>query len=307
MGVHGAVAGKQVDWYIGRIVFRRYLILFGGVAACATAANLVKASHVEPVRLAAARLVVAALALLPLFVRDLRANRGRFGVRDLASSVWPGVLLAMHFMTWIVAVRMTSIANASLLVNLTPAILPFFSWALSREKVSRGELAGTLLGLSGVGLLVAADFRVRWESFVGDMICLLSMVFFSWYFALGRVNRRAPTVWLYLVPLYVVAALVCAPFALLQPQTAGLDWSREILPVLGLGLIPTILGHGALNYSVRHLRPQSASLANLSQFIFAGAMAWAFFGEVPHREFYLASVLLIAGAAVAIRAAGREK
>jgi drug/metabolite transporter (DMT)-like permease len=250
---------------------------------------------------------VAALALLPLFVRDLRANRGRFGVRDLASSVWPGVLLAMHFMTWIVAVRMTSIANASLLVNLTPAILPFFSWALSREKVSRGELAGTLLGLSGVGLLVAADFRVRWESFVGDMICLLSMVFFSWYFALGRVNRRAPTVWLYLVPLYVVAALVCAPFALLQPQTAGLDWSREILPVLGLGLIPTILGHGALNYSVRHLRPQSASLANLSQFIFAGAMAWAFFGEVPHREFYLASVLLIAGAAVAIRAAGREK
>ncbi len=301
------MAGAEAGWYIGRIVFRRYLILFGGVLACAAAANLVRASQIEPVRLAAGRLLVAAFALLPLFLRDLRAHRGRFGARDAAASVWPGALLALHFMSWIVAVRMTSIANASLLVNLTPAILPLFSWVLSRERISRGELAGTLLGLAGVALLVASDFRVSRESFLGDLICLLSMVFFSWYFALGRVNRSAPTVWLYLVPLYFAAALVCLPFALLQPQTSGLDWTREIWPLLGLGLIPTVLGHGALNYSVRNMRPQTVSLANLTQFIYAGMMGWAFFGEIPLRDFYIASILLIAGAVVAIRAAGREQ
>lgn len=284
-------------------MLRQYIILFAGIFACATAANLIKASHVDPVRLAAYRVLVAAVALGPVFVRDWRRNRARFCAADLVSSIGPGLLLGLHFISFLLAVRMTSVANASLLVNLTPAILPFFSWALSRERVTGGEVAGTVLGLSGVALLVASDFRISRESFVGDLVCLGSMVFFAWYMALGRVNRHAPTVWLYIVPVYAVAGLFVLPFGLARPDPPGLDWAHEVPLVLALGLVPTVIGHGALNYCVRHMRSQVVALANLAQFIFAALIAWGLLGEIPHRGFYVSSVLLIAGAVVAIRSA----
>lgn len=284
-------------------MWRRYAVLMLGVIACSTAVVFIKASAVDPVRMAAYRLLIAAVALTPLFLRDLAAHRGGFAFSEVRKSFWPGVLLGIHFITWIVGVRMTSATNSSLIVNLTPAILPLFSFFIARERLNRAEILGTVIALAGALLLTADDFRVSRASFAGDMMSLLSMVFFAWYLALGRVNRGTPTVWLYLVPLYYIAGLVCLPFGLARPETQGLAWwPREILLMLALGLIPTVVGHSALNWAVRHVAPQTVSLVNLSQFMFSGVQAWTIFGEVPRPLFYAACVLMIAGAAVAIRA-----
>ena len=284
-------------------MIRRYSILLLGVIACSTAVIFIKMSAVDPVRMSAYRLLIAAAALTPVFLRDYAAHRGSFAFSEVRKSAWPGVLLALHFITWIVGVKMTTATNSSLIVNLTPAILPFFAFFISRDRLNRAEIAGTAIALAGALLLTADDFSVSREYFAGDMMCLLSMVFFAWYLALGRVNRTAPTVWLYLVPLYWIAGLVCLPFGLMRAEAAGLAWwPRELLLMLALGLVPTVVGHSALNWAVRHIPPQTASLVNLSQFMFSAVQAWFFFGEVPRPLFYASCALLIAGAAVAIRA-----
>ncbi len=285
------------------------LLLLLSVFAASTAVIMIKASTLPPVLLASLRLFVASLVLLPLFVRDLRRHRGTYTSAHLQASVLPGLVLAVHLMTWIVGARMTPTANASLIVNLVPLAMPFFLVWLANEALTRREIVATGVALAGVVILTASDLNLSSAYFVGDLICLGSMLFYALYMALGRRNRHHPTVWLYLVPLYGVAAVTSmVVFVLmatpLQPAGSG-GLAREVALVLGLGIVPTVIGHSLLNRSMKYFRGQLVSLVNMGQFVFAGVMAFVLWREVPAATFYLAATMLIAAAGIVV-STGRE-
>lgn len=87
--------------------------------------------------------------------------------------------------------------------------------------------------------------------------------------------------------------VVCARMT--QAANAGL--------IIGLTPVamPFYLGQTILNYSFKYSRGQTVSLANMIQPLFAGAMGYLFFGEVPHPFFYFAVLLIAAGIFVALR------
>lgn len=290
----------------GESVLLNALLLVLSVLATSTAVIMIKASTVHPVLLASLRLVVATLVLAPVFVRDLRRHRAGLGGgdvdtwRDLRASAAPGVVLAVHLISWIVGARMTPAANASLIVNLVPLVMPFFLLWLADEPLTTREVRATAIALGGVVVLTAGDLNLSPDYFTGDVICFVSMLFYALYMALGRRNRTAPTVWLYLVPLYAVAAVVSMAVALffvnpIQPYSA-----RNVALILGLGIVPTVVGHSLLNYAMKHFRGQLVSIVNMTQFVFAGVMAYLFFGETPSWTFFVASALVAVSAWVAV-------
>lgn len=280
----------------------RLVGLFLGVFACSTAVILIKASAVHPLLLAGYRQVAAALLLTPLLVRDARRHRGVYGWGHVRRTVLPGLMLAAHFASWTVGARLTTGANASLIVNLVPVVMPFLLWLAAGEVVNRGEIAGTLTAIAGLLILTAGDVSLSRRHASGDLTCLGSMLLFAFYLALARRNRDFPTLWTYVVPLYLVGGVSC--FAAAAPVTAltQVFAPREYVFLLGLALVPTIVGHSILNYSLKHMRGQLVSVCNLGQFVFAGIMAFFVFGEVPAANFYLASSLIVLGAVITIRA-----
>ncbi len=279
----------------------------GGVFACSTAVVLIKAGHESPIRLAAERLLIAAAALTPVMLRDWRRHRGAWRMVDVWRSVWPGFFLAAHFVTWIIGARLTPAANSSLMVNLNPVVMPFVMYAVGRERLTRGEGVGSLLAVAGAALLALHDFHISREHAAGDALCLLSMLFLTGYFALGRFNRAAPSLWLYVVPLYYIAGFLCLPFGFLETRPPWTDPAREWALIVALALIPTVIGHSSIMLALRHLRAQVVSILNLSQFVFAGVMGYFLFDEIPRGGFYLACALLVAGSVIAIRATPEEE
>ena len=281
------------------------LLLLVSVFSASTAVIMIKASKVQPVLLSSLRLFVATFALLPIFIRDLRRHRDTYTAAHLRASVLPGIVLAVHFVSWVVGARMTPTANASLIVNLVPLVMPFFLVWLANEPLTRNEIVATVVALCGVAILTATDLSLSADYFAGDLICFGSMLFYAFYMALGRKNRRHPTVWLYLVPLYAVAAVASMVVALfflnpIQPYS-----SREIALILGLGIIPTVLGHSLINRAMKYFRGQIVSLINMTQFVSAGTMAFLLWGEVPAWSFYVASALLALSVWIAVGGAGR--
>ncbi len=273
-------------------------ILVAGVYACSTAVIFIKMSGLHPVLLASYRLLVAVLLLAPLFLRDMRVHGISWRRLPLSRTLLPGVLLGIHFITWIIGARMTGAANASLIVNLVPVVMPF----LVREGTTRGEILGTLMAMGGIGFLGAADYRIGPETFTGDVLCLISMFFFAGYLAIGRRSRTTPGIWLFIVPLYAVAGVFCLIVSTAFTNPIQTYPPRELLLILALGAIPTVLGHSALLYAMKHMRSQVVAIGTLGQFIFAGLMAYVLLDEVPDGSFYLAGILLVAGAVIAIRA-----
>ena len=280
------------------------VLLLIGVFACATAAIMIQMTATPPVLMAGLRMLVAVAILAPLFVRDLARSGGRFSPRDLGRALLPGAMLALHFVSWIAGARMTEAANCSLIVNMVPIAMPFFMFFMIRERITRAELAGTVLAIAGVVLLAAADKNVSAAHFQGDMICLLAMLFLTYYLALSRKYRHVGSIWLYVVPVYAVGAAVCLLVATVFPG-GPVTWETftrdEILLILGLGLIPTVIGHSTLNYCMRHMRGQVVSILSLFQFVFVGIMAYFIWGKLPIWALYPACALLITGAVIVLK------
>ncbi|WP_146567033.1 DMT family transporter [Posidoniimonas corsicana] len=278
-----------------------FLLMFG-VAACATAVIWIKKSDVDPVLLSGLRLLVAAVALTPLFARDWLRWRAEVTPRHFRDAAIPGVMLALHFITWIIGVRMTSVVNSTLLVNLTPIVMPLMLIRLTGEYPTRRELLATVIAGAGLAILFVADFNASWEHFKGDLVCMGSMLLLALYLTLGRRYRHHPTVWLYLVPLYYTAAALAFALTPLLSEDTSVDWRREWPWVLALGLIPTVLGHSLLNNAMRHFRGQVVGLASMMQFVIAGALGYLLLPEeAPAWSFYPASVLIVIAGVIVVR------
>ena len=277
-------------------------ILLVGVFACCTAVIVIKASTVNPALLAALRLLVAAAVLAPLYFRDRKRHRLTYNNRHLAATLAPALALALHFILWIIGARRTTAANATLIVNMLPLVMPFYLFAFFRERITTREIIGTLLALAATACLTAGDFHLGRQTIIGDLACLAALLFLTYYLILSRKNRHITTIWLYIVPVYFFAGLICLLISLpfVNPLTEPCP-PREILLILALAIVPTVIGHSIINYSMRHLRGQIVALVNLSQVAFAAALAYLFFRELPTPVFYVATPLLAASLAVTLR------
>jgi drug/metabolite transporter (DMT)-like permease len=286
----------------------RNLLLLGlGNLACCTSILFIKASTMHPVLLSSYRLMVAVAVLSPLFLRARSQYRDTFPAKALLGAVLPGVLLGLHFVTWIMGARMTAAVNSTAIVNLIPLISPALLFAFAGEKLNPREWQGSLVAFSGTLLLAGRDYHLSEQYFWGDVLCFISMLLAACYLVLGRRNRHFPSVWLYLVPLYAVGALTCliASFWFEPPFSVNHDWFEWGM-VVGLGLVPTVIGHSLLNYSMRHLRGQIVGLSNFSQPLFAGVLAFFVLHEIPDPIIYPAGILIAIGVSIAILKPGRS-
>ena len=273
----------------------RIALLFLGVFGSSTAVIMIRMSHTHPTVLAALRLLIAAVLLAPVYWSERRKHHADYTREHRARTLIPAVLLAVHLISWGYGSRLTPVASASLIANLVPIALPFFLHYLVGERINRTEVIGTLLALGGVIALTAPGLRANGAGFWGNVICFGSMIAAAGYVAFGRRNRDFPSLWLYVVPVYLQAGLISLVVSLPWIGTFDAGSGREWLLMLGLAVLPTILGHSMINYGVRHLRGQLVSLCNVTQFVFAGLMGFLFFHEQPSTLFYAASALVVAG------------
>jgi drug/metabolite transporter (DMT)-like permease len=275
----------------------KILLLTLGVFCCSTSVIFIKLSTEHPILLAAFRLLIAAVVLTPFFIR----NAKNYSFKRLWSSFLPGIVLGLHFISWNIGAKMTLAANASLIVNMVPIVMPLFLYLLFRELINRQELIGTVIAMAGITLLGSFDIHISRTTFLGDLICFLAMILFAYYLSLARKNRDYENIWLYVVPVYYIAGILCLIISLFFQNPIKEYTTENILYILGLGIIPTVIGHSIFNYSMQHIRGQVVSIAILTQFIFAGVMGFFFLGEVPHLFFYVAGILLVGGAIISIK------
>ena len=276
--------------------FRIALLVFA-VIACSTAAVMIRASEIPPVLIGAYRLLIAYLLMAPAHFRA-RRRYPEISLGLINRKAFPaGILLMLHFWSWNAGLQMTTIANASLIVNLVPVAMPFIIWLMVRERVGRTEVVGTVLALGGTVLLVTSDYQLSLSHFLGDLTCFASMLalYLAW-------NRRAgiPGVWLYVPVVYLYAGLLCLLAGVVTGAPLVPGDPREWLLMLGLAVVPTMIGHTLLNVSMRTLRSQVVAITNIGQFIPAGILAWIFFSEKPSIMLPVCAVLVVAGALTAI-------
>lgn len=245
--------------------------------------------------LAAWRVLLAAIMLLPSYV----IARQRFGDTTLLAilnrSLLPGVILAAHFISWVIGARLSLGVNATIIVSLVPLALPVLLWGFFGESLRHREWIATGLALSGLALLAFDGVQLSTQYMMGDLVCFVSMILFALYLVMARRFKHLQSLWLYLVPVYAVAGVTALCLAPLFGPIVPTWTPVNMIMVLSLAGISTVIGHSALNYAMQHMRGQTVGIMTLAQFLFAGVIAYFLYDEVPGLLFYPACLLMCLG------------
>lgn len=247
------------------------------------------------------RTLLAAFFLIPLCLYDIK-SKANIQVKEYFKLAFlPGFLLALHFISWMHGCRMAEPANCSLIVNLTPLVTPLFLFVLIKEKLTPREVIGTVIVMVGVAVLAFYDFNESSAFFLGDMICLISMLFFALYLIYSRKYKKLDSLWLYVACLYTWCGILCFITGLIIGKKPFDHFnSNNLQQILYLTVITTILGHSLLNFAMKNIRGQIVSIVNQFQFIFGALFGVIFFDRWPSIPFYIACLFLFIGCFVAV-------
>lgn len=254
------------------------LFLVVGLIAASQSGNIVRLGEAHPVAIAAWRLLLASLFFVPLGAGRI-AEVLRLPRRDQAMLLLTGAVLATHFFTWIAAIQMTTVANAASLLAVAPVIAAVGGLLLYGERYGLRFLASLLCGVGGVVTIGLGDAGYASGHLVGDGVAVICAVLFAIYLLLGRRLRPHLATAPYVLSIYGVAALVSFACLLLLQQPL-VDYSgRTWLCFLLMALVPTIVGHTAINASLRYFDAGRIAVATLAEPPLAALVAALAWGE----------------------------
>jgi drug/metabolite transporter (DMT)-like permease len=192
------------------------------------------------------------------------------------------LVLSFHFATFIFAVKETTVANATFLVNTSPIMLAVMSPLVIRERTSPREGVAVLVAMGGV-LLVAYAGNGFSAFGLGDLSAILAAFFVAVYSLVGRhLRTRRLNTACYTSYVYGTAAIVSLAMVGFSPaQTFKPYDTQTLLAILGLGVVPTLLGHTLYNYALGSVKTVTANLFPLMEPIIASLLAVILFAEIP--------------------------
>jgi drug/metabolite transporter (DMT)-like permease len=278
-------------------------VLFAGAAFSVASPLARSARPTDPLVIAFGRLAVATVVLAAI-------DRGAF-VRALRGLSWPrratvglaGALLAAHFSLFLWGLDHTSLPAAVSLVSLEPLGVVLCAWALLGVAPSRAEQLGVALATAGA-VVVARGAGEGEHRFAGDLAVLAAVALFGLYLTVARALKDALPARSYAVLVYGSASVVLA--ALLGAAPSAFDppgWPlapRGALAIVALGLVPTVLGHTAVQTASRSLPPAVVALVSPAETLGSIAIGVAWMGAVPTGKELAGAVIILVGSAAAI-------
>jgi drug/metabolite transporter (DMT)-like permease len=278
-----------------------YPILAAGLVCFSMSAVLVRAAADAPgLAIAVWRTAFAALMLAPVALARIGPEVRAFTRRDAGLIVAAGVLLGVHFITWIESLYHTSVASTSVLVTTSPIFLAVLGFVFLKERLAWPVVASIVLAVAGAVLIALGDATAGAGAagpnpLLGNSLSLFAALLVSIYLLIGRVVRQKASWLAYVFPLYSVVALTTFAGALLMgtPLLGYAPGFYGLCALMALG--PQIIGHGSFNYAVRYFPTAFLGLLSLVEPVGASLLAYLLFDEVPG-PLTVAGIVVVLGA-----------
>ncbi|NER36950.1 MAG: DMT family transporter [Oscillatoria sp. SIO1A7] len=228
-------------------------------------------------------------------------------VKDIALFVAESLMSFGCLFLWAISLTKTSVANAHLLHNMTPIFSTLGGWLFLKQEFDKRFLIGLGVALLASSYIELEDWVISPSSFTGDMLALLSSVFYGGSFLCREFLRSkysASIILLASCSLRTIFALFLALATedLLLPSTQ-LTW----FSVLALGIVVQFFGHSLLTYSLKYFSSGFATLCLLLDPIITALLAWKIFDEELTLLNIIALIGVIAGIYLASIGRGSQK
>lgn len=251
------------------------------------------AAPAPPIAIGALRVGIASLLLLGAGWREI-AGLAAIPRRDRPFVALSGLLLAVHFGSWIASLSFTSTAASVALVCTNPIFAALFGRIFLGDRVASREVLGIAIAAVGCGVLAGGDWSAGGNALAGDGLALVGAASAAGYLVVGRRLRASVPLLPYLGVVNAIAALALAATAtVLGVGLASLPGHTYVASA-GAALVASFVGHSLLNAAVRTTPTHLVALAILGEPVGSSLITWVAFGEQPpiHAAFGGAIVLV---------------
>ncbi len=274
-------------------MIRLYFLLPIGIIAISTASIFIKLCEAPALVIAAYRLTLASLILLP-FAGYKKVWKG-WNRSEWRWFVLSGVFLALHFAFWIASLKFTSVASSVVLVSTNPLFVGIGAWLFFQEPLRANLICGIVLSVFGSGLISFGDVALSKEALMGDGLAILGALTASGYLLIGRKMRKGQELLSYVFPVYSAAAFVLILLSLaFQKPFFGYSSSTYLFLFL-LALIPQLIGHTTFNWALKYLPASMVAIAILGEPVGSTILAFFILGETLTPLKIIGGILIFMG------------
>lgn len=264
-----------------------------GIIGIGTSGPLIAMSTMPVLTLIFWRNLGGSLVTLPF---ALRHSRDKTGVKW---AVIAGVVLALHFVGFFLAMRMTSVAAGTALVALQPIFAAIF------VKVSGGHIPSTawlgmIVSFIGVALVSGVDLHISYRSFLGDLAAIISAALAAAYMMAGSKAQRTLETTTYTTICYFICSITALPMALIAGNQIFSFSAKEWWILVGLVLGAQLLGHSMFNSALKRVSPAIVSLIVFFEVPVSAVLAAWWLDQKPPLGIIPGIVLILAGCVLVV-------
>ena len=264
-----------------------------GIIGIGTSGPLIAMSTMPVLTLIFWRNLGGSLMTLPF---ALRHSRDKAGVKW---AVVAGVVLALHFVGFFLAMRMTSVAAGTALVALQPIFAALFV-KLSGGHIPSTAWLGMVVSFIGVALVSGVDLQISYRSFLGDLAAIIAAALAAAYVMAGSKAQRTLETTTYTTICYFICSVTALPMALIAGNQILSFSAKEWWILLGLIFGAQLLGHSMFNSALKRVSPAIVSLIVFFEVPVSAVLAAWWLGQKPPLGIIPGIVLILAGCVLVV-------
>lgn len=235
----------------------------------------------------------------PLLYFIVRRNGSRLNKGLLKSVFVPGVLFGTSTIFGFTAITTTSVANATIIGNISTAMVLFVAPKYLNEKVSGLQIVLALTSFVGVMAIVVGAGNKGVSTYHGDFLALINAILWTLYFISSK-RRRVDGVdtWQFLFGVSVIQVCVVVPYALVTSNDIlDISW-RDLGLLIAMTLFSGTIGHSFMIWAQKYVDASVSSMILLLGPVISSTGAWLVYKQ------QISLIQLLGGAVVLASLAG---
>ena len=239
---------------------------------------------------------------LPLMAMVMFAQGQKLG-RPSVLALVAGTFFGLDIALWHASLMMTSVANATFIVNLGNAAVGLVAWVVLKERPSKIWPYALGTALLGALLLSRGAAAKDGGALAGDVLALIAAVMVGLYLFMAKLARRKESAMQVLFWSTAATLVVSAIASLVRHETLIPPEPSWFIWPLVLAVIAHVIGQGLIVGGVGRTPAAVAGILLLIQPVAGALIAWPLFHESLTPIQLAGAALVLAG----VWLAGRQR
>jgi len=220
---------------------------------------------------------------------------------------WPGIFFGLSTISGFTAMKVTSVANATIIGNVSTALVLFAAPKFLGERIRLVQVVLAAVSFLGISAIVFGANGAGGATLRGDVYALANAVLWAGYFvACKKVRTDGVGTWAFIFGVSVAQVVVVAPWAIATSTDLGKVTARDIGLIVLMTCFTGTVGHTLMVWAQKFVPASTSSLISLLMPVLSMIGAWLVFEQRINLVQFIGGAVVLASLAGVVRYGTKE-